>query len=322
MTTKANHRKHLVKSTAEYKGYEITINVKNEGNSTIFIGKAVQIDRPMNIKKSEGSDKDFLNNELMKWVDEDVAKKNTDKIANQLYPLAEGNEKETPSVDESIPASSSNDLTAKINVGNLDKVETESVVEKNTLKVYEPNHISSIFEKSLNILTKEAERINKFLDKPHPSLANQNSILEKIEYLIKATNTNKNNLDEWRKEYTEKSQIQEKLLRDILIKIDALPQADHVSEHLTNLHNESKNLHIRLDKKIDLQDAEQILSLKNKIEESVTNQLLISLSKKIIPVVNVLKDQVVDQNTTFSKSVDNLEQRCIQAGLIPFDKLF
>ena len=81
-------------------------------------------------------------------------------------------------------------------------------------------------------------------------------------------------------------------------------------------------MHDRLDNKIDLQDVEQILSLKNKIEESVNNQLLFSLSKKIMPVVNVLRDQVGDQDTTFSKSVDKLEQRCQQAGLTPFDKLF
>ena len=41
-----------------------------------------------------------------------------------------------------------------------------------------------------------------------------------------------------------------------------------------------------------------------------------------MPVVNVLRDQVGDQDTTFSKSVDKLEQRCQQAGLTPFDKLF
>ena len=172
------------------------------------------------------------------------------------------------------------------------------------------------------ILIKDVEKINKSLDKPQPSVASQNDILEKIGYLIQATNANKSNLDEWRKDYTEKSQIQEKLLRDILNKINTVAQADHVTEHLTNLHNESKSLHNRLDKKIDLQDAEQILSLKNKIEASVNTQLITSVSKKIMPVVDILKRQVDGLDTTFSKSVDDLEQRCGQAGLIPIDKLF
>ena len=322
MTTKTNHNKKPVKGTTEYKGYEITINERTEGNSTIFSGKAVQINRKVNIKKSEDIDKEIVKNELTNWVDEDIAKQSTDKISNQFVILGEDNEIENPAVDEEISASPANDHKENTNLGNLDKLGIGSINEGNTTKVTESKDISSILEKSLNNLTKEVERINKSLDKPRPSLANQNLILEKIEYLIKATNANKINLDEWRKDYTEKSQIHEKLLRDILIKLDSLAQADHLSEHLTNLNNESKNLHDRLDKKIDLQDAEQILSLKNKIEESVTNQLLEALSKKIIPVVNILKDQVGDQDTTFSKSVDKLEQRCIQAGLTPFDKLF
>ena len=86
----------------------------------------------------------------------------------------------------------------------------------------------------MNILIKDVKKINKSLDKPQPTIASQNEILAKISYLTKVSNANKSDLDQLRKDYTEKSQIQEKLLRDILTKINTVAQADHVTEHLTN----------------------------------------------------------------------------------------
>lgn len=329
MNTIANNNKKSAKDrkkpvTKNYKGYELTITQKPEGNSTIFIGKAQEINRRINGTRQEDSNKDAVLKKLEKWIDdkEGIDKESTQIISNQFVTLAEGHECEKPSVSENISISSFNDRSEISSVGNLNKSEIELGVEKNSNKVIGPNDIPKEFEQSLNILTKAVERINKYLDKPQPSVASQNLILEKIEYLVQVSNTNKINLDELRKECIERSQIQEKLLQDILDKINSVAQADHVTEYLTNLHNESKNLHTRLDKKIDLQDAEQILELKHKIEESVNDHLITAVSEKIMPVVDILKRKVEGLDTTFSKSVDDLEQRCRQAGLIPIDKLF
>ena len=310
MITKSNDSKKQVKDSNKpvkhnYEGYVLTINRNDKGISTVFSGKATK-----EIASISDPNQEVVLSELKQRIDdrEKRFKESAHKIPEQIIALAKDNTSESST--PSLPNKSSENS----DIGNTNKPKIEVSVEKNNNQVTEPNNISS-FEKYLNILIKDVKKINKSLDKPQPTIASQNEILAKISYLTKVSNANKSDLDQLRKDYTEKSQIQEKLLRDILTKINTVAQADHVTEHLTNLHT-------RLDNKIDLQDAEQILSLKNKIEASVNTQLITSVSKKIMPVVDILKRQVDGLDTTFSKSVNDLEQRCGQVGLIPIDKLF
>ncbi len=308
MATKKNDSNKPVK----YKGYTLTTTRNDKGVSIVFSGKAIK-----EFMVNSYSDQNDVISELKKRIDDNERRFTNpeNKESAQNDTLSDENQSKklmTLQIRDTLQLPSNN--SEHSDIGNANKREVEVGVEKNNNQVTEPNNISS-FEKSLNILIKDVEKINKSLDKPQPSIASQNDILDKISYLTKVSNANKSDLDQLRKDYTEKSQIQEKLLRDILTKINAVAQADHVTEHLTSLHT-------RLDNKIDLQDAEQILSLKTKIEASVNTQLITSVSKKIMPVVDILKRQVDGFDTTFSKSVDDLEQRCGQAGLIPIDKLF
>ena len=169
-------------------------------------------------------------------------------------------------------------------------------------------------------LINEVSSINQRLDRINSSVNSiQNEVLPQTQtpnsFLARINRTIKSNIEELLKEHNEEKQIREELLKKIFVKINTTAQADHVNEHLANLQIQSKNLHSRLDAKIDLQDAQKILDLRSEMERFVRDDLIRSMSKIIMPVVDILKDQVQDRDATIVAIVNDLEQRCKQAGL-------
>lgn len=185
----------------------------------------------------------------------------------------------------------------------------------NCLKLLVENH---------DLLTKDLQKLKQRLDKIQdivgvikneviPDGLNQN-LPSRIHRIIKS------NIDEWRREETEKRQTQESLLQDILYKNKA--QMKIFDEFLSKFQSQFNDLNSRLDEKIDLQDAHKVLDLRNEIERFVRADVIQSISQKIMPAIEILKDQVEGKDSVIVKSVDEFEQRCKQAGLIPMDKLY
>ena len=167
-------------------------------------------------------------------------------------------------------------------------------------------------------LINDVNSINLRLDKINSSIDSiKDEFLPQTQngFLVRINRAIKSNIEELLKGHNEEQQNRENLLKNIFAKINTAAQADHVNEHLANLQTQSKNLHSRLDAKIDLQDAQKILNLRSEIERFVRDDLIRSISKIIMPVVDILKAQAQDRDAKLVAVVNNLEQRCKQAGL-------
>lgn len=78
----------------------------------------------------------------------------------------------------------------------------------------------------------------------------------------------------------------------------------------------------RIDNRIDLKDASQVLELRNEIERFVHSSLLYTMSKQIMPTMEILKSKIDEFCPAVSDIAADLDSRCIQAGLISTDNLF
>jgi hypothetical protein len=194
------------------------------------------------------------------------------------------------------------------------------------------NEVKRIIEKQAE-LTKEVNTI-----KQHTSdlKSNVNSIRGEVsseassQKHLQFINGIKSNLDELRKEnaahdQTQKRQFedQEKRFNNIMDTISTVVKhADPVHDQLATLRDRSDSLHQRLDAKIDLQDAEAIIKLREEIEKHVRAELIRSISKEIMLTVDILSENVQGYDAKLISTVKNLEDRCKRAGLISSDKLF
>ena len=133
--------------------------------------------------------------------------------------------------------------------------------------------------------------------------------------LTQITKQNQSNVDKFNSDFAEKLQVQEQRLVDILSKIDTLAEAEFLNGHLTQLQSQSEKLHERLDNKIDLKDANHLFDLRNEIEKDVESHLIQTISKKIMPVLDNLKDKIKNDPEKISDAMQDLESRCISAGL-------
>jgi len=71
--------------------------------------------------------------------------------------------------------------------------------------------------------------------------------------------------------------------------------------------------------KIHLRDSIQILEIRRDIERFVTEDLLLRVSKAIMPYIGAMKE--LDEEG-FREALDNLEEQCKTAGLYSVDKLY
>ena len=200
--------------------------------------------------------------------------------------------------------------------------EPKQIVEKDYNSA---NEQDKIIIQLLNSLSKNHARLINDVNSINLRLDKINSSIDSIKdeflpqtqngFLVRINRAIKSNIEELLKGHNEEQQNRENLLKNIFAKINTAAQADHVNEHLANLQTQSKNLYSWLDAKIDLQDAQKILNLRSEIERFVRDDLIRSISKIIMPVVDILKDQAQDRDAKLVAVVNNLEQRCKQAGL-------
>ena len=129
--------------------------------------------------------------------------------------------------------------------------------------------------------------------------------------------------EEWAKQADERDQaIDSKIQRTIGKVNDVATEMPLHRKSLDTLLYQTEHLKARLDRKIDLQDAVQVLELRQNLEPFIRAALIQTMSKQIMPVVEVLKNHVNSGDTALGDLVKDLETRCKQAGLFPLDKLF
>ena len=280
------------KDNEEYKGYTLIVTKNNSSKDTLnpYSGKAT---------KTRGACFGNTENEVRQKL-----RKNIDLIENPEH------KNRASTQNEEIQ---SKDINEK-----KDLLTSSSII---TTECVEPKVDSSSI--SIEKLEHEVKTANKKLEKLHSIVEQQNKVIDKIETLTKISTGNKSNLDILHKSIEEKILHQDNLIQEVLENIKLLAQAEHVTQCLVDLRNKSDELHNRLDSKIDLKDADQIIELKNKLEDNIKSQLVYSLSQKIMPAVDILKKKVSDSDSDSEilNSVNQLIQRCQKAGLISTENL-
>jgi len=133
-------------------------------------------------------------------------------------------------------------------------------------------------------------------------------------------------MDEYLKSEKVRDQRQNLLidhLQKLQAGIDEIGQAGVARDQtMRTLEDELKHVQGRLDAKIDLGDAMQVLDLRQEIEPAVRSELIQSISKHIMPALELLKERVEGRESELVAAANDLERRCKQAGLIPLNKLF
>jgi hypothetical protein len=305
----------------QYKGYvlKITENTKETGENR-FVGKAYKENDPKATTEATGKNRD----DVLKQV-----KENLDDLEERFA---------TPSIAENAESEKSTSEPAKNetienptiqNAGDEKNENSNAISEKlkNTPKNQPNNSDSSLaalekfLEKHFSSITKKIETIEERLEKLE-SNREQNDLIRKVEGLTQITRDSKTNVEDFRKEFAEKSQSQANQFSDILNKLDVLVEIELFNERLVKLQSQSEKLHERLDKlherldkKIDLQDAEHLFDLRNEIEKDIESDLIQTISKKIMPVLDNLKDKIKNDPEKISDAMQDLESRCISAGL-------
>ena len=103
---------------------------------------------------------------------------------------------------------------------------------------------------------------------------------------------------------------------------DLVQRNAKTEELLLTLSDRLQDINARLDAKIDMQDATRILELRQEAERFVRSEMIQSISKLIMPAIDILKDLPQQDEMNLAKTISDLDQRCKQAGLIPLDRLF
>jgi hypothetical protein len=76
-------------------------------------------------------------------------------------------------------------------------------------------------------------------------------------------------------------------------------------------------LQAQISRRIDLDDAKQVLRLRQEVERVVKAELIRNVSHAIVPALGVLKDALAAGDTAaIDRAVTTLQKRCEQAGLI------
>ena len=326
--------------TRFYRGFTLFVH-KSESEKKLFRGEVLnpeshqannQLGPP--IFEANGKDMEIVFLELRKFIDskEESAvmsiKESVKNLVaeNNVETTSEKSKKNPMPLEENnnnIILGSTAENTILVEGKTNNTSELKQIVEKDYGSVHEQNEIIQLLSsltKDHARLIKDVDSINRRLDRISSNVNSiQNEVLPENQtpssFLARINRTIKSSIEEWRKEHNEEKQIRDEQIRRLLVKINTAAQADHVDEHLANLQIQSKNLHSRLDAKIDLQDAQKILELRSEMERFVRDDLIRSMSKIIMPVVDILKDQVQDRDTTIVAIVNDLEQRCKQAGL-------
>jgi len=195
------------------------------------------------------------------------------------------------------------------------------------------NEVKRIIEKQAE-LTKEVNTIKQYMIDLKSNISfirgEVSSEASSQKHLQSLINGVRLNLDQLCKEnaahdQTQKRQFedQEKRFNNIMDTISAVVKhSDPVHDQLATLRDRSDSLHQRLDAKIDLQDAEAVIKLREEIEKHVRAELIRSISKEIMLAVEILSESVQGYDAELISTVKNIEDRCKRAGLIASDKLF
>jgi chromosome segregation ATPase len=298
----------------DYKNYTLTVRSNTDKKITDFFygeahEKGVQKSNANKVCSLHGNNRDDLLKQLKESID------------NRENKISESkNQQISPTITNEIITEKIDVITQETEARTDLKQETNSVgvdaknVEKDKLKTKSTESdgsasIEKILEKHFSSLSKKIEKLEERLEK----LESNRELTSKIEALTQITK--QNNVDKFSSDFAEKLQVQEQRLIDIFNKIDTLAEAEFLNGHLTQLQSQSEKLHERLDNKIDLKDAEHLFDLRNEIEKDIESNLIQTISKKIMPVLDNLKDKIKNDPEKISDAMQDLESRCISAGL-------
>lgn len=291
-----------------YKGYFLTVKV-NSGKACTdrFYGEAhKEGEKRSNATKSFSfcnNDKDELLKQLKKSIDNrEIQISESQRQQASPIVITEEKQERTDSITQETDLVDTQNEQSKISKDEPKTKPADSDVVSS---------IEKLLEKHFSKVTKKIEKIEERLEK----LESNRELTSKIEVLTQITKQNQNNVDKFNSDFAEKLQVQEQRLVDILSKIDTLAEAEFLNGHLTQLQLQSEKLHERLDNKIDLQDAEHLFDLRNEIEKDIESHLIQTISKKIMPVLDNLKDKINNDPEKISDAMQDLENRCISAGL-------
>ena len=106
-------------------------------------------------------------------------------------------------------------------------------------------------------------------------------------------------------------------------RIDSLEKIENENiSTINDIKSNVENIIVKIDGKIDVNDATQILKLRQSVNKFAESEIIRTVSKKIMPIVEHLKEIDNDNIDEISSSIKKLEESCINAGLLTVDKLF
>ena len=117
--------------------------------------------------------------------------------------------------------------------------------------------------------------------------------------------------------------LEKQLSKEIYLAQDnQIKSTKQITSLILNVNDKCDKVLGQIDGKIDLSDAREVLNIRREIEVFVRSELIKTVSKQIMPVLDILKQQSTTGPGNFSALVNDLENRCRQAGLVPIDKLY
>jgi hypothetical protein len=112
-------------------------------------------------------------------------------------------------------------------------------------------------------------------------------------------------------------------LQSIQLKCNQLAETIEKQQPLLrSAANGVDRLHGRIDAKIDLSDADEVLRLRSELEPHVHASIIRSVSTEVMVAVEHLKRKIPQRDAELTGAVADLESGCLRAGLIPIDQLF
>ncbi len=112
-------------------------------------------------------------------------------------------------------------------------------------------------------------------------------------------------------------------LQNIQMKCTQLAEAIESQKPLLRSATDGvERLNGKIDAKIDLRDADDVLKLRDELEPHVHASIIRSVSTEVMVAVEHLKRKIPQQDAELTEAVADLESGCLRAGLIPIDKLF
>jgi len=222
-------------------------------------------------------------------------------------------------IDSEIPKDHKKNLdTLKLKIKGLKETkqaeaEIKSLVAETTTKPAKETRKSQDKEKLSN--DKNYEKIEEKLE------LNTRKISDLI-YLIeneKNKAENKNKIDQ---------ETSSKLLGELLSdhKKDNDESFKEIKSTIKNLEKYSEDLkHIsnlimeKNSERINIKETLQFLEIKNEIERYIASEIIIKVSKAIMPLIETMKDAPKE---SYSQSIKTLEEKCLAAGLLSVERIY